>query len=98
MYPTARRLLAAFCFAIASLGLIPAAQAQVPYAQLSWGEPRYAAIVVDANSGEVLYARNADSARYPASITKIMTLYLTFEALNSGRLQLTDTITVSPHA
>jgi D-alanyl-D-alanine carboxypeptidase len=98
MYPTARRLLAAFCFAIASLGLTSAASAQVPYAQLSWGEPRYAAIVVDANTGEVLYDRNADSPRHPASITKIMTMYLAFEALASGRLQLTDTLTISPHA
>jgi D-alanyl-D-alanine carboxypeptidase len=98
MYPTARRLLAAFCFAIAALGLTPAAQAQIPYAQLSWGEPRYAAIVVDANTGEVLYARNADSQRHPASITKIMTMYLAFEAISQGRLQLTDMIPVSSHA
>jgi D-alanyl-D-alanine carboxypeptidase (penicillin-binding protein 5/6) len=98
MFLTARRLLAAFSLAIAAIGLSPAAQAQVPYAQLSWGEPRYAAIVVDANSGEVLYSRNADSQRFPASITKIMTLYLTFEALASGRLRLNDTITISPHA
>lgn len=98
MYPTARRLLAAFCFAIAALGLTPAAQAQIPYAQLSWGEPRYAAIVVDANSGEVLYARNADSQRHPASITKIMTMYLAFEAISQGRLQLSDMITISSHA
>lgn len=98
MYLIARRLIAAFCLAAATLGLTSVASAQIPYAQLSWGEPRYAAIVVDANSGEVLYARNADSQRYPASITKIMTLYLTFEALNSGRLKLTDSINVSSHA
>ena len=98
MFPTARRLLAAISLAIVAIGLAPAAYAQVPYAQLSWGEPRYAAIVVDANTGEVLYSRNADSQRYPASITKIMTLYLTFEALASGRLRLDDTITISPHA
>jgi D-alanyl-D-alanine carboxypeptidase (penicillin-binding protein 5/6) len=98
MFLTARRLLAAFSLAVAAIGLSPAAQAQVPYAQLSWGEPRYAAIVVDANTGEVLYSRNADSQRYPASITKIMTLYLTFEALASGRLRLSDTMTISSHA
>jgi D-alanyl-D-alanine carboxypeptidase (penicillin-binding protein 5/6) len=59
---------------------------------------RYAAIVVDAQSGEVLFARHADSRRYPASITKMMTLYLTFEALAEGKAHLDDVITVSPHA
>ena len=59
---------------------------------------RYAAIVVDAESGEVLFARHADSRRYPASITKVMTLYLAFEALAEGRIKLDDVITVSPRA
>jgi D-alanyl-D-alanine carboxypeptidase len=59
---------------------------------------KYAAVVVDANSGEVLYARRADEPRYPASITKVMTLYLTFEALATGRLSLADRIPVSAHA
>ena len=61
-------------------------------------EPRYAAIVMDAASGEILYQKRADSPRYPASITKIMTLYLTFEALSTGQLHETDMITVSPRA
>ncbi|HEV3022025.1 MAG TPA: D-alanyl-D-alanine carboxypeptidase family protein, partial [Pirellulales bacterium] len=61
-------------------------------------EPRYAAIVMDAASGEILYQKRADSPRYPASITKIMTLYLAFEALSTGRLRETDMITVSPLA
>jgi D-alanyl-D-alanine carboxypeptidase len=59
---------------------------------------RYAAIVVDAQTGEVLFARRADSARYPASVTKMMTLYLTFEALEAGRVKLDDIVTVSPLA
>ncbi len=50
--------------------------------------PRYAGIVVDLENGEVLYAENADEPRYPASLTKMMTLYLTFEALEEGRLSL----------
>jgi D-alanyl-D-alanine carboxypeptidase len=61
-------------------------------------EPRYAAIVMDATSGEILYQQRADSPRYPASVTKIMTLYLAFEALSTGRLHETDLITVSPLA
>jgi D-alanyl-D-alanine carboxypeptidase (penicillin-binding protein 5/6) len=59
---------------------------------------RYAAIVVDATSGEVLFARHADSRRFPASITKVMTLYLAFEALERGQVRLDDVLTVSPHA
>ena len=59
---------------------------------------RYAAIVVDAATGEVLFARHADSRRYPASLTKMMTLYMAFEALEKGTATLDDVITVSPLA
>ena len=59
---------------------------------------KYASIVVDAQTGEVLYAARADSARYPASLTKIMTLYMVFDALARGDLKPTDTITVSARA
>lgn len=59
---------------------------------------RYAAVVVDAASGEVLFARHADARRYPASVTKVMTLYLAFEALSEGKVSLDDVITVSPRA
>ena len=61
-------------------------------------EPKFTAIVMDARTGEILYNERADSVRYPASVTKVMTLYLTFEALASGRLHLNDLITVSPLA
>ena len=74
-------------------GYSPATNLRVPSE-----EPRYAAIVMDAASGEVLYQKRADSPRYPASITKIMTMYLAFEALATGRLHETDMITVSPLA
>ena len=76
------------------------AQAQIPYFQnlLAATQTKYAAIVVDARTGEVLYAKHPDSPRYPASITKVMTLYLTFEALASGKLRLDDRVMVSPHA
>ena len=59
---------------------------------------RYAAIVVDAQTGETLYDKRADVERYPASLTKIMTLYMAFEALAKGELKPTDTITMSRHA
>lgn len=60
--------------------------------------PPYASIVVDANSGEVLQSTHADSRRYPASLTKIMTLYLLFERLDAGRLTLDTRLPVSAHA
>ncbi len=60
--------------------------------------PRYAAIVVDATSGEVLHAANAEAQRYPASLTKMMTLYLLFEALDEGRLSLDQPLPVSRQA
>jgi len=74
------------------------AQAQVPYLSLPATEPKYAAIIVDANTGEVLYAKRADSPRYPASITKIMTMYLVMEAMAEGRVKATDMVTVSAKA
>jgi D-alanyl-D-alanine carboxypeptidase (penicillin-binding protein 5/6) len=69
-----------------------------PLVAQSSDNARYAAVVVDAASGEVLFARHADSRRYPASITKVMTLYLTFEALTEGKVKLDDVLTVSPRA
>ena len=50
--------------------------------------PPYAALVVDANSGNVLHNANADAQRHPASLTKIMTLYLLFEQIEAGKLRL----------
>ena len=82
-------------FLVAALAFTPTT---APLEAQSADNARYAAIVVDAQSGEVLFARHADSRRYPASITKVMTLYLTFEALSEGRVKLDDVITVSPHA
>ena len=60
--------------------------------------PPYAALVVDANSGSVLHAANADALRHPASLTKIMTLYMLFEQLEAGKLRLDSQMEVSDHA
>lgn len=61
-------------------------------------ENRFSALVVDADTGRVLYEKNAGATRYPASLTKMMTLYLTFEALKKGKLKLDDTLLVSAKA
>src|SRR6516164_5592697 len=58
----------------------------------------YADIVVDANSGNVLHETNPDALRHPASLTKIMTLYLLFEQLDSGKLKLESPLNVSNEA
>jgi D-alanyl-D-alanine carboxypeptidase len=59
---------------------------------------KYAAVVVDGNSGRVLYASAADEPRFPASLTKMMTLYILFEALESGRVSMSTPIPVSASA
>ena len=61
-------------------------------------EGRYAAMLVDANTGQVLHAEAADEPRYPASLTKMMTLYLVFEQLEQGRLRPDTRIRISPEA
>lgn len=58
----------------------------------------YASIVMDAATGEVLHAVNADTRNYPASLTKMMTLYMVFEALDDGRLTLNARLPVSRRA
>ncbi|MBB3329625.1 D-alanyl-D-alanine carboxypeptidase [Halomonas campaniensis] len=67
-------------------------------ASTAQANPRYAAIVVDVESGEVLHAANADETRYPASLTKMMTLYMLFEELERGNLQLDSRLPVSAYA
>ena len=59
---------------------------------------RYASLVVDAKTGSELHSRHADTKRYPASLTKIMTLYMTFEALKSGKWKLSTRLKVSRRA
>lgn len=60
--------------------------------------PKYAAIVIDADTHQVLHEAHADARRYPASLTKMMTLYMTFEAMQQGRLKLNTTMTASARA
>lgn len=60
--------------------------------------PKYAALVLDKYSGRVLFSRNADSYRYPASLTKIMTLYVVFEELAAGNITLDTKWPVSKYA
>jgi D-alanyl-D-alanine carboxypeptidase len=62
------------------------------------GSARYSSIVVDQATGRVMEQVNADDLRYPASLTKLMTLYMAFEALRDHRISLSQTVPVSAHA
>src|ERR1700761_8411814 len=76
----------------------PAVIVGVPSAHAQIGSARYSSIVVDAASGDVLEDFNADEPRHPASLAKMMTLYLAFEALRDRRISLDQSVPVSPHA
>jgi D-alanyl-D-alanine carboxypeptidase len=94
-----RKQLSRCLLAVAGLvtWLLAASLLAVPaHAQI--GSARYSSIVVDAGSGEVLEEVNADQPRHHASLTKMMTLYLTFEALRDRRIGLDQSVPVSPHA
>ncbi|MGJ8612335.1 MAG: D-alanyl-D-alanine carboxypeptidase family protein [Octadecabacter sp.] len=58
----------------------------------------YAAMVMDARTGEILHSRNADTQLHPASLTKMMTLYIAFQAIERGEISLDDTVTITPLA
>ncbi|PTE22578.1 D-alanyl-D-alanine carboxypeptidase [Cereibacter changlensis JA139] len=58
----------------------------------------YAAVVMDARTGETLYETNADTRLHPASLTKMMTLYITFQAIQRGEISLDSMVTVTKHA
>jgi D-alanyl-D-alanine carboxypeptidase len=76
--------------ALAGLAALPGrAQAQI-------GSDRYSSIVVDAGTGNVLEAANPDAPRHPASLAKLMTLYMVFEALRDRRISLDQLVPISP--
>jgi|TARA_R110002126_G_scaffold13118_1_gene56110 D-alanyl-D-alanine carboxypeptidase len=80
------------CFAIlaASGFAVPSAQAKP--------NPKYASIVIDADTGAILSQRYASKKLYPASLTKVMTLMLTFDAIKAGKVSLYDHVKISPYA
>ncbi|MCE2920948.1 MAG: D-alanyl-D-alanine carboxypeptidase [Roseomonas sp.] len=67
-------------------------------AEAQIGSARYSAIVIEARTGSVLIDAGADEPRFPASLTKMMTLYMVFEALRDGRTQLNSRIVMSEEA
>jgi D-alanyl-D-alanine carboxypeptidase len=91
----ARRLLRAL-FAVAVLAVAGLAGAGLTSVQAE--AAKAASIIVDARTGEVLHEQDADAITHPASLTKMMTLYLTFDALDDGRLSLDQSLPVSSWA
>ena len=87
-FPWVRSILVVFLAAALSVSVAGSVSAN----------PRYAAIVVDARTGKTLFSANADARRYPASLTKMMTLYMTFEALQSGKITKNTRVPFSAHA
>ncbi len=84
-------LVIAAVLACVMLLMPPAAKAQI-------GSERYASIVIDAATGRVLSAVDPDERRHPASLTKVMTAFLLFDAVSTGRARMTDQITISAAA
>ncbi|MDP6573785.1 MAG: D-alanyl-D-alanine carboxypeptidase family protein [Rhodospirillales bacterium] len=90
-----RRALGPFlarCLGVIAIAVCVAALAPAPAAA------KYATLVMDAESGRVLYSVNADTRNYPASLTKMMTLYMVFRALDEGRWSLDEHLPISARA
>lgn len=92
--PRSRQAFAAAAKSLVMVGMV----ATVAFATPAEANPKYSGIVIDAKSGKVLYSEDADALRYPASLTKMMTLYLTFEALEAGKIRLNSRVPVSKNA
>lgn len=82
-------------FAINLIGTVLAAAISLATVPSVEAAPKFAAITIDAHNGRILFARNADAPRYPASLTKIMTLYLLFQDLEAHRIKFSSPLRVS---
>ncbi|WLS02375.1 D-alanyl-D-alanine carboxypeptidase [Shinella oryzae] len=92
------RSVQAFAKAAKSLVMVGMVAATAAVATPAQANPKYAGIVIDAKTGKVLYSDSADELRFPASLTKMMTLYLTFEALEAGKIKLNTRVPFSKNA
>lgn len=91
-------MLLALLLIVAAAGA-PLSEAHAAKRKSGSGAPQIAsAIVVDMNSGSILYSQSADLPRYPASLTKMMTLYVLFGYLRAGKVTPTSELVVTPHA
>jgi D-alanyl-D-alanine carboxypeptidase len=93
-----RRALALFAVLALAAGCATTSEPIQMIAPPPGSSAKYSALVIDAAKGDTLYQANATATRYPASLTKMMTLYLLFEALDQGRVSKTTEIPVSSSA
>ncbi|MGA7326706.1 MAG: SPOR domain-containing protein [Rhodomicrobium sp.] len=94
----APKLLPIAAFALAAALVLPgAADARRRWHRQSYSPPA-SAMAVDLNTGRILYSKNANEPRYPASLTKVMTVYLLFDALRDGKISMKTELRVSAHA
>ncbi len=89
------RMLALLCAVVLSACTVTSALQPPPFPTPT---ARYAAIVVNVNSGSVLHQNRADAVRFPASLTKMMTMYMMFDALKRGKITKSTRITISSRA
>jgi len=87
-----------FRFVLAIAMILPLLAAMSVPAEAGSVPRKFAGIVVDAKTGKVLYESSADAARYPASVTKVMTLYVLFQELQAGNITLKTKFSVSKYA
>ena len=92
----ARRQLGRFCFLVGVAAAVLAGGVSPGWAQV--GSDRYSSIVIDSATGNILSAANPDELRFPASLTKMMTLYMLFESLRDHRVTLNQYVPVSESA
>lgn len=85
-----------FSFIISFILILSSAHISVTADELSLTSK--SAILMEASTGKIIYEHNPDEILRPASITKIMTLILIFDAIHDGRIKMDDTVTVSEHA
>lgn len=94
----APKLLVIAAFALAAVLILPGgADARRRWHRQSYSPPA-SAMAIDLNTGRILYSKNANEPRYPASLTKVMTLYLLFDALRDGKISMKTELGVSAHA
>ncbi len=94
-----KRRVLVICLVTALFSLASNAEARRHYyRERPSGPAAAAAMAIDIYTGRVLYSKNADAPRYPASVTKVMTLYLLFDALRDGKLTMRTQLRVSEHA
>lgn len=86
-------VLAAACASMTSVS--PSHAQPIPQSASLTAIPKYAAIMIDPQTGEVLYAHQPDVERHPASITKVMTMFLLFEEIRAGRVKMSDRVPFS---